>query len=82
MEPWGWGLIAGVPIIVGGIAYGIWSSSKKNNSLIDNSSREFRGDSMNEGLYDTTYGTSYTSGGRRKKTNKSKSKHKKTKRHH
>lgn len=67
MEPWIWGVVAGVPILAVGAAYAMGAFSTDiagvNAQIAD--SQAFTGD---------------TYGGRRKKTKKSKSGNKKTKR--
>lgn len=69
-----YGLIA-IPVVALGAAYGMGAFSTKTAEInqqikeIQDEQRQFNGDD------DTAYG------GRRKKTKKSKSKHKKTKRH-
>jgi len=74
MEPWIWGVIAGVPVVAAGIAYSMGAFSTDIpgiNEKIRQAEEErtaFTGDD------------DYSYGGRRKKTKKSKSKHKKTKR--
>lgn len=72
MEPWVWAIIGVVPVVAAGIAYSMGAFSTNTPAInqqideLDRQSREFRGDSI---------------GGRRMKTKKSKSKHRKTKRH-
>lgn len=74
MENWMYGLIA-VPVVAVGAAYAMGAFSTKTADInrqigdIQMESRQFEGDD----------GTAY--GGRRRKTKKSKSKHKKTKKH-
>lgn len=67
MEPWIWGVIAGVPILAVGTAYamGAFSTDIPSINAQISDAQAFQGD---------------TYGGRRKKTKKSKSGHKKTKR--
>lgn len=74
METWMYGLIA-IPVVAVGAAYAMGAFSTKTAEInqqinaIQEERRQFEGDD------DTAYG------GRRKKTKKSKSKHKKTKKH-
>lgn len=81
MEPWMWGLVAGVPVVGLGIAYASGAFST-NIPAVDQKiyqeqmkRTEFTGDE------DFATGRSTAEGGRRRhKTKKSKSKNKKTKR--
>jgi len=80
MEPWMWGVAAGVPIVGLGIAYASGAFST-NIPAIDQKiyqenlrRTEFTGDE------EFATGRSTAEGGRRKKTKKAKSNHKKTKR--
>ena len=67
MEPWIWGIIAGVPVLAVGAAYAMGAFSTDIPSI----------DSK---IYDAQSYQGDVYGGRRKKTKKSKSGHKKTKR--
>jgi hypothetical protein len=71
MEPWVWGIIGIVPVLAVGAAYGMGAFS--TDTSMPPRSTSFTGD---EGW---STGSDMTAG-RRKKTRKSKSSHKKTKR--
>ena len=71
MEPWIWGIIAGVPVLAVGAAYAMGAFS------VDTSAPPRSTSFMGDKEYAT--GRDMTAG-RRKKTKKSKSGHKKTKR--
>lgn len=79
MEPWTWAIVGVVPVVAVGAAYAMGAFSTKTaaiNEQIENVQRErnaFQGDVDEQG--------NYIGGKHRKKTKKSKSKHKKTKRH-
>lgn len=76
MEPWIWAIIGGVPVVAVGTAYAMGAFSTNipavNQKIAEAqaNSTAFTGDDDYQ-----------SSAGRRKKTKKSKSKHKKTKRH-
>jgi hypothetical protein len=72
MQPWIWGIIAGVPILATGAAYAMGAFSTDKSTPLTRST-SFTGDEEYATGRDMT-------AGRRKKTKKSKSGHKKTKR--
>jgi hypothetical protein len=74
MEPWIWGVIVGVPVIATGIAYSMGAFSTDTSDI----NRKIREIEMERTAFTGDDDSPY--GGRRRKTKKSKSKHKKTKR--